>query len=57
MKPWYKSKLLWLGVLEMAGAGLLASLEADATWQSIILAVVGVATVALRTTTTKQLTK
>ena len=56
-KKWYQSKLLWLGVLQIAGAGLVASIDIDATWQSIVLAVFGAATIALRATTTKALTK
>jgi hypothetical protein len=56
-KSWYKSKLLWLGVIQFLGAGLLASMEADASWQSIALAAFGVITAALRANTTKQLTK
>jgi uncharacterized membrane-anchored protein len=56
-KPWYLSKLIWLGVLSMATAGLTASLEVDSNWQTIALAVIGAAIVGLRATTEKKLTR
>ena len=55
-KPWYYSKTVWFGLITMLTAGLTASLEETANWQTIALAVVGAAGVALRTVTTMKIT-
>jgi len=57
VKKWYESKLVWLGVLQVAGAGITASMDVGATWQTISMAVVGAATIAFRAITTTSVTK
>jgi hypothetical protein len=53
MKSWYKSKLVWLGLLTVASAALDAAFLDGATWRSIITAVLGAAIVALRAVTSE----
>jgi hypothetical protein len=50
-KPWYQSKMVYLGLLEIAGAAVAAAMEQDATTLSIIFAAIGAATIALRAIT------
>lgn len=63
-KPWYKSRLIAVGLLEIVGAGIAAAMQVlaeETDLQTIILtiafAVVGSATMFLRADTTKGLTK
>ncbi|MCK5608487.1 hypothetical protein KAR91_41785 [Candidatus Pacearchaeota archaeon] len=56
-KPWYQSRLLWVGAIQLMTAALNASLENGATWVTITLSVLGVATVVLRTQTTTRLSR
>jgi hypothetical protein len=50
-KPWYQSKMVYLGLLEIAGAAVEAAMHQEATTLSIIFAAIGAATIALRAMT------
>lgn len=47
-KPWYKSKMVWLGVVEIISAGITKYAEVGPDWAAITLAVFGTITVVLR---------
>lgn len=55
MKPWYKSKIIWFGIFQIAMAAITESTQTTSTWQSIALAGIGAATITLRTITTQKI--
>ncbi len=57
MKKWYESRLVWLGTLSIVGAGITASMEAGATWQTISIAIIGAAVIVLRIKTDKSINR
>jgi predicted Zn-dependent protease len=57
IKPWYKSRTLWLGAAAVLAAGASALASPDAGWREIVLACVGAAVVFIRTQTGEGLSK
>ena len=52
MKPWYKSRTIWLGVGTIAAA-VVSSLVAGGTWKEGVLAAIGALNIFVRTQTSK----
>lgn len=55
MKKWYASKLIWLGIVEIAMATILETTDSASTWQSISLAGLGALTVLIRGITSQRI--
>lgn len=50
IKNWYKSRIIWLGMLSVVSAALTTIIQ-GATWQQAVLAAVGALNILLRTQT------
>lgn len=55
-KKWYQSRMLWLGIATMIGAGVAASANGG-TWKEAVIAAIGAAIIFLRADTSKSLTR
>ena len=56
MKKWYRSRLVWLGVATVIGAGVTAW-ASGGSWKEGVVAAIGAAIIFLRTDTAKALVK
>lgn len=55
-KPWYKSRIIWVGVLSVAAA-VIGAIDSGVSWEQVTLAGIGSALLFLRPNTESKLTK